>query len=76
MEKIVGPTEITIPEHKYLSCRNCKCYRNEMIKTGVDPIYKKYCVPEGIGNFTAFFAKEIISDITPDWCPILNTNKN
>ncbi len=62
--KIEGPTEIIIPERKYLSCVGCKYYDQHLWKSGIYPIYKYNCL---------YKENNIIleSNITPNNCLLI-----
>lgn len=71
-----GPTQIVIPEQKYLSCRDCDYYSHVMLKSGFNPIYGEFCsnpdIPEEHRRLSPLnWSGNLMDDKTPDWCPLL-----
>lgn len=79
MEKKTGPSRITIPEQKYMTCYGCIWLSHKMVKSGNDPIYKNTCTHKEFEKEFSVIRGTIGREIedynkrleTPDWCPIL-----
>lgn len=79
MNKVEGPSEVIIPEQRYISCYGCKWYDRRLYRSGKNPLYKQTCTNKD----RPIYAEEIggirMAE-TPDWCPIIKqnneTNKN
>lgn len=74
-----GPTQIVIPEQKYLSCQGCEFFSYMMLKSGFNPIYAHFCenpdIPKPIIRMSPLpKTGNLVDDKTPEWCPFL-TNK-
>lgn len=79
-KKMNGPTQVIIPEQRYLSCRECDFYSHVMLKSGLNPIYGEFCsnpdLPEEKKRLSPLnWSGNLISDRTPEWCPILVKRK-
>ncbi len=70
-----GPTRVNVPATHYRSCGKCKYFRNRMVLSGNNPIYRQDCTHPDLS--TDLQAPELSyagnlgeSAITPDWCPV------
>lgn len=78
MDKIKGPTEITIPEQRHLVCNSCLYFEKKLKTPGKNPKYRYRCEHHAIPhNLKMSYGSNIQDDIftgyvkTPDWCPFL-----
>lgn len=72
MDQREGPTRYTPPTR--LTCCGCKHHKEQMVKSGLNPVYRSYCMhPKRWGDAPTMgdIEREIgDTDDTPHWCPV------
>ena len=69
-----GPELVTIPATTFYSCSGCRFYNYDLIKSGMNPIYRRSC-----GHETAPISSGVMfgegnlpfDNKTPEWCPFI-----
>ena len=68
-----GPRLLVIPEQRYYSCWGCRYYKNQMIKSGMNPTYGESCTL--MTDASTRMYSTIDGGKTPDNCPFLTSTK-
>ena len=72
-----GPSEIIIPEQRYMSCGGCKYFTYDLVKSGHHPIHAHNCTHESAppkgGFYGGNLTEGIYNEVHPgSWCPFVN----
>ena len=68
-----GPQLLIIPEQRQYTCWGCKHYSNQMMQSGINPIYTESCTL--MGSAITKLYTTIDGGKTPDNCPFLISTK-
>lgn len=76
-----GPSELVIPEQRFLSCGMCKYHANTLVKSGMNPVRKDNCNHPDSESSGGFYYGNLQRNPfgvieTPSWCPFLKQKDN